>query len=97
MVYPDVFDQFVFKKKKKKHLGKVIYFALTSIMKLPFTLSTHAVEKHLDVYDFSISVFFNERVMYRAISRYEIRGLGQYQIWYTGSRPKPNILNLLTL
>ena len=45
----------------------MIYFALTSIMKLPFTLSTHTVEKHLDVYNLSASVFFNEQAMYRAI------------------------------
>ena len=39
-------------------------------MKLPFTFSTHAVEKHLDVYNMSASVFFNERVMYRAIQKF---------------------------
>ena len=53
----------------KDQLVTIIYFVLTSIMKLPFTLSTHAAEKHLDVYNLSASVFFNERVLYRGIQQ----------------------------
>ena len=53
----------------KDHLVTITYFALTSIMKLPFTLSTHAAEKHFDVYNLNASVFFNERVLYRAIQQ----------------------------
>ena len=38
-------------------------------MKPTFILSTHIVEKHLDAYNLSASVFFSEHIMYSAIQK----------------------------
>lgn len=40
-----------------------------SSMKSTFTLSTHVVEKHLDAYNLSDSVFFSNSIMYSAIQK----------------------------